>query len=237
MAKDEGKIKVLLIEDNLGIKDIVAIILELKWSGANLIHAHLGKRGVELARTELPDIIILDLGLPDITGFEVLSHVRRLSDVPVIILTARGEEKNKLEGLELGADDYIVKPFSSNELIARMKALLRRSQMTETTVRVVDKSSTKDKLRIDFSTEEVRVGGKLLKLSPREFELLSLLVTNEGKVLSNQVLLEKVFPEQKDDVRFLKVYMNRLSEKLEEAPDNPTIILNEGGQGYKFVRQ
>ena len=229
--------KVLLIEDNLGIKDIVAITLELKWSDANLIYSHLGKKGVELARTELPDIIILDLGLPDITGFEVLSHVRKFSDVPVIILTARGEEKNKLKGLELGAEDYIVKPFSSNELIARMKALLRRSQMTETTAKIIDKSSTKDKLRIDFSIKEVRVGGKLLKLSPREFELLSLLVTDEGKVLSNQVLLEKVFPEQKDDVRFLKVYMNRLSEKLEEDPDNPTIILNEGGQGYKFIGQ
>ncbi len=229
--------KVLLIEDNLGIKDMVAIILELKWSDANLIHSHLGKKGVELARTELPDIIILDLGLPDITGFEVLSHVRKFSDVPVIILTAREEEKNKLKGLELGADDYIVKPFSSNELIARMKALLRRSQMTETTAKIIDKSSTKDKLRIDFSIKEVRVGGKLLKLSPREFELLSLLVTDEGKVLSNQVLLEKVFPEQKDDVRFLKVYMNRLSEKLEDDPDNPTIILNDGGQGYKFIGQ
>ena len=229
--------KVLLIEDNLGIKDMVAIVLELKWSDANLIYSHLGKNGVELARTELPDIIILDLGLPDITGFEVLSHVRKFSDVPVIILTAREEEKNKLKGLELGADDYIVKPFSSNELIARMKALLRRSQMAETTDKIIDRASTKDKLRIDFSTEEVRIGGKLLKLSPREFELLSLLVTDEGKVLSNQVLLEKVFPEQKDDVRFLKVYMNRLSEKLEEDPDNPTIILNEGGQGYKFIGQ
>jgi len=229
--------KVLLIEDNLGIKDIVAITLELKWSDADLIHSHLGKNGVELARTKLPDIIILDLGLPDITGFEVLRHVRKFSDVPVIILTARGEEKNKLEGLDLGADDYIVKPFSSNELIARMKALLRRSQMTETTDKIIDRAPTRDKLRIDFSTEEVRIGGKLLKLSPREFELLSLLVTDEGKVLSNQVLLEKVFPEQKDDIRFLKVYMNRLSEKLEDDPDNPTIILNEGGQGYKFIGQ
>jgi two-component system KDP operon response regulator KdpE len=229
--------KVLLIEDNLGIKDIVAITLELKWSDADLIHSHLGKNGVELARTELPDIIILDLGLPDITGFEVLRHVRKFSDVPVIILTARGEEKNKLEGLDLGADDYIVKPFSSNELIARMKALLRRSQMTEKTDKIIDRAHTRDKLRIDFSTEEVRIGGKLLKLSPREFELLSLLVTDEGKVLSNQVLLEKVFPEQKDDIRFLKVYMNRLSEKLGDNPDNPTIILNEGGQGYKFIGQ
>jgi len=123
--------KALLIEDDLGIKDIVNITLELRWSEANLIYTHLGEEGVELAKTELPDIIILDLGLPDTDGFEVLSQIRGFSDVPIVILTVRGEEKDRIKGLELGADDYIIKPFSPGELIARLKALLRRSILNE----------------------------------------------------------------------------------------------------------
>jgi two-component system KDP operon response regulator KdpE len=128
----------------------------------------------------------------------------------------------------LGADDYITKPFSPGEFLARLKAVTRRSEPLESTNTVGEKPYFRGKLRIDVSTQEVSVGGNILKLSPREFELLSFLETNAGKILSNHVLLEKVFPEQSDDVRFLKVYMNRLIEKLEEDPDSPKIILNEG---------
>ena len=227
--------KALLIEDDLGIKDIVNITLELRWSEANLIHTHLGEKGVDLAKTELPDIIILDLGLPDTDGFEVLSQIRSFSDVPIVILTVRGEEKDRIKGLELGADDYIVKPFSPAELIARLKALLRRSQMSEITTKVADEPSIKDKLRIDFNSQSVSVGNKLLKLSPREYDLLYHLVNNAGIVLSKQVLMEEIFPEHGSDTQFLEVYINRLKDKLEEDPNNPTMILNEGGTGYKFV--
>ena len=231
--------KVLLIEDNSEIVDIVTITLQLRWAEVTLISTFLGNEGVELARTEQPDLIMLDLGLPDIDGFQVLSKIRAFSDVPVVILTVRGEEMDKIKGLELGADDYITKPFSPGELLARMKALLRRSSMSKTTRNVDDKSSVpsiKGKLRIDFTSGEVSIGDRLLKLGPREYELLHLLVTNEGAVLSKQTLLKKVFPEQAGDTRFVDVYINKLREKLEEKPGEPQMILKEGETGYKFVR-
>jgi len=231
--------KVLLIEDNSEIVDIVTITLQLRWAEVTLISTFLGKEGVELAKIEQPDLIMLDLGLPDIDGFQVLRQIRDFSDVPVVILTVRGEEMDKIKGLELGADDYITKPFSPGELLARMQALLRRSSVSKATGNGDDKSSVpsiKGKLRIDFTSGEVSIGDRLLKLGPREYELLHLLVTNEGVVLSKQALLEKVFPEQGGDTRFVDVYINKLREKLGENPDNPQMICKEGETGYKFVR-
>ena len=231
--------KVLLIEDNSEIVDIVTITLQLRWAEVTLISTFLGNEGVELAKTEQPDLIMLDLGLPDIDGFQVLRQIRDFSDVPVVILTVRGEEMDKIKGLELGADDYIIKPFSPGELLARMKALLRRSSMSKTTGNVEGKSSVpsiKGKLRIDFTSGEVSIGDRLLKLGPREYELLHLLVTNEGMVLSKQALLKKVFPEHEGDTRFVDVYINKLREKLEENPEKPQMLLKEGETGYKFVR-
>jgi len=227
--------KVLIIEDDPEIIDVVALTLELKWSDVNLISTFLGEKGVELAKKELPDIIILDLGLPDITGFEVLKQIRAFSDVPLVILTVRGEEMDKVRGLELGADDYMVKPFSPGELLARLKALLRRGQMPEIKAKVADKLFVRGKLRIDFTSREVSVGDKLVKLGPREYDLLYMLVTNAGVVLLNQKLLEEVFPEHRADTQFLDVYIKKLREKLEEDPDSPEMILSEGGIGYKFV--
>jgi len=231
--------KVLLIEDNSEIVEIVTITLQLRWAEVTLISTFLGNEGVELAKTEQPDLIMLDLGLPDIDGFQVLRQIRDFSDVPVVILTVRGEEMDKIKGLELGADDYIIKPFSPGELLARMKALLRRSMMSKTTGNVDDKSSVpsiKGKLRIDFASGEVSIGDRLLKLGPREYELLHLLVTNEGTVLSKQALMKKVFPEHEGDTRFVDVYINKLREKLGENLEKPQMILKEGETGYKFVR-
>jgi len=231
--------KVLLIEDNSEIVDIVTITLQLRWAEVTLISTFLGNEGVELAKTEQPDLIMLDLGLPDIDGFQVLRQIRDFSDVPVVILTVRGEEMDKIKGLELGADDYIIKPFSPGELLARMKALLRRSSMSKTTGNIEGKSSVpsiKGKLRIDFTSGEVSIGDRLLKLGPREYELLHLLVTNEGEVLSKQALLKKVFPEQEGDTRFVDVYISKLKGKLGENPEKPQMIQKEGEIGYKFVR-
>ncbi len=227
--------KVLLIEDDPDIRDIVMLTLEMRWSDVNLVSTAFGVKGVELVKTELPDIVLLDLGLPDTDGFEVLRHIREFSDVPVVIVTVRGEELDKIRGLEMGADDFVTKPFSPGELLARLQALLRRSHIAETTPGVTSKPSKRGKLRIDFTSREVTVNDKTLKLSPREYDLLYLLVTNEGQVLSNEKLLEMVFPENKGDLRFLQVYMKRLQERLEDNPDHPTMIINEGGTGYKFV--
>lgn len=232
--------KVLLVEDSTEIIDIVAVTLKLRWPNVELISSVLGKEGIELAIKELPDIVLLDLGLPDIDGFQVLRSIRDFSsEIPVAILTVRGEETDKIRGLELGADDYIVKPFSPGELLARLGALLRRShvpQTSEGTDAKLPTPSIKGRLRIDFASQQVSVGDKLLKLGPREYDLLYHLVSNEGKVVSNQTLLENVFPENREDVRFLDVYINKLREKLEANPDNPEVIINEGNTGYKFIR-
>ncbi len=228
--------KILIIEDDPKIIEIVARTLETKWSEVDLISTVYGEEGVELVKKDLPDNIILDLRLPDVDGFEVLRQIRNFSDVFLVILTARGEEDNRIRGLQEGADDYIVKPFSAGELVARMKSLIRRRRITETTAAVDMKPSTSKRLSIDFAQETARVGGKLLSMGPREYELLYLLVTSEGAVLSKQVLMKKVFPESDEgDTRFVDVYIKKLREKLEEDPDNPKMILNEGTEGYKFV--
>ncbi len=227
--------KILIIEDNPEIIETISQTFQLRWPEVNLISTFLGKEGVELAKKELPDIVILDLGLPDIDGFQVLQQIRGFSDVLLVILTVRGEEEVRIRGLEEGADDYVVKPFSPGELVARLRALLRRSQIPETTAKVADESFISGNLRIDLASQSVFIDDKLLLISPREYELLYHLVSNKGMVLSNEVLMKEVFPEHRGDTRFLEVYIKKLREKLEANPDNPKMILKEGRAGYKFV--
>ena len=199
-----------------------------------MLSATEGEKGLEVLESDAPDIIILDLGLPDIDGYDVLRQVRRFSDVPIIILTVRGEEMDKVKGLELGADDYIVKPFAPAELLARVKAVLRRAQMPE--LRGDEKPIVTPKLSINLATREVIREGKAVKLSPTEYNLLYQLARNESKVLSHQMLLEKVWgSEYTDSTEYLKVYIQRLREKLEEDPSNPKMFISERGLGYKFV--
>ena len=230
--------KILIIEDNTEIIDIVSVTLQLRWPEIELISCSLGKRGIELVEKEKPDVVLLDLGLPDIDGFQVLKNIREFSNVPVVILTVRGEETHKIRGLEFGADDYIVKPFSPGELLARLKAVIRRYQLTEQVGPSSSRSQTptiRGSLRIDVASQQVSIGDKLLRLGPREYELLRILVQADGKVVSNNTLLEKVFPEDKDDLRFLALYMKKLAEEIEVDPDKPEIIAPEG-DGYKFIR-
>jgi two-component system KDP operon response regulator KdpE len=193
-----------------------------------------GEEGLELAEIRFPDIVILDLGLPDIDGLEVLRRIRAFSSVPLIILTVRGEEIDKIKALEIGADDYIVKPFAPGEFLARVRAVVRRSQIPEALPD--EKPFIRGRLKIDFAAREVTVAGQPVKLTPSEHKLLRQLVRNEGRVLSNQVLLERVWgPEYTAETDYIKVYIQRLREKLEEDPRNPKMILSERGVGYKFV--
>ncbi len=230
--------KILIIEDTTEIIDIVSVTLQLRWPEVELISCSLGKRGVELVEMEKPDVVLLDLGLPDIDGFQVLRSIREFSNVPVIILTVRGEETHKIRGLEFGADDYIVKPFSPGELLARLKAVIRRYELTEQVGKSGGRApipTIRGTLRIDFASQQVSVGDKLLRLGPREYELLHLLVAADGKVVPDKTLLQKVFPEDKEDSRFLDLYMKKLVEELELDPEKPNIIAREG-EGYKFIR-
>lgn len=227
--------KILLIEDNPEVIEIMTLALETKWFEVSLISTLYGEEGVELAKKELPDIVILDLMLPDVNGFQVLQRIRSFSDVLLVILTAKGEEDNRIRGLQEGADDYIVKPFSASELVARMKSLIRRREITKTMAGVAAKPTSRQ-LSIDFENETATVGGQLLRMGPNHYKLFHILVTNKGVAISKQEFLKKVFPEHdENDTRIVDVYINKLREQLEEYPNNPKIIIDDGTTGYKFV--
>lgn len=162
--------KVLLIEDSPDIVESLTICFELRWPEVELISALNGKKGLKVVTTEPPDIIILDLGLPDIDGLDVLRHIRSFSKVPVIILTVRDREMDKVKGLEMGADDYITKPFSPTEFLSRVKAVVRRSQIPES--QVDEKPVVMGELMVDFTAREVSVAGKRLNLTPEAYKLL-----------------------------------------------------------------
>ena len=228
--------KILMVEDSSDLIQTVVLTLELRWPEADLISTSSGERGVALAKEQLPDIILLDLGLPDMDGFEVLRQIRGFSDVPLIILTGEGDEMAKIKGLEMGANDYIVKPFSAGEFLARVKAALRHSQTPAKTANIGKKPFIRGRLRVDFTSREVSVDDKLLKLTRIEFDLLCQLMTNEGRVFSSQELLDKVWePEHKADIEQVKVYIEHLRKNVEEIPSNPKMILNVGDTDYKFV--
>ncbi|MFC2038327.1 response regulator transcription factor [Chloroflexota bacterium] len=228
--------KFLLIEDDHEIVETINLLLEMRWTGATLISTMSGLKGVELAQTESPDAIILDLGLPDIDGFQVLDQIRGFSEVPLVILTVRGEEMMKVRGLEHGADDYVTKPFSPVELLARLKAVTRRTQISDTADNFDIKPFIKGKLRVDFSSGEVSIGGELVKINPREYDLLHLFVTNPGVLFSVEELLGNVFDQDENrDIDYLIHVINSLKEKMEKRSANPEMILEKEGEGYIFI--
>ncbi len=227
--------KFLLIEDDHEIVETINLLLEMRWEGANLISTISGQKGIELARTEDPDAIILDLGLPDIDGFQVLEQVRGFSDVPLLILTVRGEEMMKVRGLEAGADDYVTKPFSPVELLARLRAMTRRTQTADKPSDYKAKPFIRGKLRVDFSSGEMTIEGRPVKINPREYDLLELFVNNPGVEFTNEQLMEKVFDaDENRDMDYLKYMIKSLKDKVEMKSSNPEMITPVGDRGYKF---
>lgn len=227
--------KVLVIEDDPGIIEVVSLCFQLRWSGTTLISATNGAKGLELVETESPDVVILDIGLPDVDGYQVLREIRRFSDVPVIMLTVRSEDTHIARGLELGADDYITKPFSHIELLARVQAVLRRAQGLS--ISEDERPFSAGKLSVDFVRNEVLLDGKPVKLTSTERKLLYYLIRNEGRILSHESLLAKVWGETYIDARdLLRVHIQHLRQKLEDDTESPNIIVTEHGMGYKFVR-
>ena len=227
--------KVLVIEDDPGIIEVVSLCFQLRWSGTSLASAATGSKGIELVETESPDVVILDIGLPDMDGYQVLREIRRFSDVPVIMLTVRDEDTNIARGLELGADDYITKPFSHIELIARVQAVLRRVQGVSVTDD--ERPFSCGKLSVDFARNEVMLDGKPVKLTSTERKLLYYLTRNEGRILSHESLLAKVWGETYIDARdLLRVHIQHLRQKLGDDAESPNIIVTEHGMGYKFIR-
>jgi two-component system KDP operon response regulator KdpE len=210
------------------------IRLNLEHDGYDVVEAANGAQALEKMRDLMPDLILLDVMMPDLDGFETLQMIREISQVPVIMLTAKGEEEDRVRGLELGADDYITKPFSPREMVSRVKAVLRRTEMPSTPTHetlVID-----DRLKIDFDRREVWVDDQLVKLRPTEFKLLYHLVQNAGWVVPHEQLLAKVWGyEYRDETHYLRLYINYLRQKLERDPSNPEYIFTERGVGYRFV--
>jgi two-component system KDP operon response regulator KdpE len=211
------------------------IRLNLEHDGFQVIEAYRGIKAIQALRTEMPDLIILDVMMPDLDGFEVLKMIRETSNVPVIMLTAKGEEDDRVRGLELGADDYITKPFSPRELVSRVRAVLRRTEAASPASRS-ELIEVDERLKIDFGRREVWVNNALVRLRPTEYRLLYHLVQNAGWVVTYDQLLSKVWGyEYRDEPHYVRLYINYLRQKLEEDPSNPRYILTERGIGYRFI--
>ena len=221
--------RILVVDDDRQIVRLVQSYLEQ--AGMTTLAAYDGEDALRVIRSERPDLIVLDLMLPKLDGFEVCKRIREFSLVPVVMLTARGEQVDKLRGFEAGADDYLTKPFSPPELLARVRAVLRRVQQSgpssaPSVVRCGE-------LTIDFVRRRVMVKDELVKLTPTEFQLLQQLAMNAGKVLSHTELLTSVWgPEYRDDRDYLWAYVRHLRRKLEPDPEHPRHILSEPGYGY-----
>ncbi|HCU57665.1 MAG TPA: DNA-binding response regulator [Anaerolineaceae bacterium] len=226
------KYRILVVDDERRMVGFIR--LNLEQDGFEVIEAFNGTDALNRLRDSLPDLILLDVMMPDIDGFEVLRTIREISQVPVIMLTAKGEEDDKVKGLELGADDYVTKPFSPRELVSRVKAVLRRgATFEEDEEGVID---VDDRLKIDFGRREVWVDGKLIKLRPTEYRLLYHLVRNAGWVLTHDQILTKVWGyEYRDEPHYVRLYINYLRKKIEKDPADPSYILTERGVGYRFV--
>jgi DNA-binding response OmpR family regulator len=221
--------RILVVDDDPLILRLVRVHLEK--AGYRILTAMNGEDALNLVAAQSPDLVVLDLMLPKMDGYEVCRNIREFSLVPVVMLTAKGEQVDKLRGFEMGADDYLTKPFGPPELLARVQAVLRRSQQgaapsTPAVVRC-------GRISIDFVRRRVTAGDETVKLTPTEFKVLQQLALNAGKVLSHTDLLTKVWgPEYRDDREYLWAYIRHLRRKLEADPDRPVHILSEPGVGY-----
>ena len=233
MANDRLRDRRILVVDDEE-RMVRFIRLNLEHDGFRVIEAFNGTQAINKIRASLPDLILLDIMMPDIDGFEVLRTIREVSSVPVIMLTAKGEEDDRVRGLELGADDYVTKPFSPRELVSRVRAVLRRTETAAGSTHGV--IEVDERLKLDFDRREIWVGGELVQLRPTEYRLLYHLVQNAGWVISHDQLLSKVWGyEYRDEPHYVRLYINYLRKKLEEDPSNPKYILTERGVGYRFV--
>jgi two-component system KDP operon response regulator KdpE len=226
-----GNGTILLIEDEPQMRRFLRVTLQSY--GYSLIEAATGQEGLTQAATRKPDVVLLDLGLPDIDGLEVLSKIREWSQTPVIILSARGQEQDKIKALDAGADDYLTKPFGAGELLARIRVALRHidTQQGGQTEPIF----VLDTLRVDLSKRQVFIKDIEVHLTPIEYRLLTYLIKNAGKVVTHNQLLKEVWgPAYAGQTHYVRVYMGMLRHKLEEDPSRPRFFINEPGVGYRL---
>lgn len=225
----DAAVRILVIDDDQKIRQLLRISLKLYH---HTVHeASTGQEGIEATILHQPDLLLLDLGLPDMSGLEVIQQLRKWTNTPILVLSVRDKETDKIAALDAGADDYVTKPFSMGELIARMRVALRHvPEPSESPV-----FETGD-LQVDFARRQVRMAGALVQLTPIEYDLLKTLVTHAGKVMTRRHLLREVWgQEHQDQVHWLRVHMSNLRAKIEPDPANPRYIITESGVGYRLL--
>ncbi|MEK7353538.1 MAG: response regulator transcription factor [Chloroflexota bacterium] len=233
MTKIASIDKILIVEDDRNLLDTIKYNLHKE--GYDVTTAADGARALEIARREKPDLIILDVMLPEVSGLEVCRILRKEMTTPILMLTARVAETDKIVGLEIGADDYMTKPFSLRELVARVRAMLRRAKMAETQPGVKGDLLTIGDIKIDIARHQTSKGATILELTPKEFDLLTFLARNKGFVFSRNQLLEKVWGyDFTGDTRTVDVHVRWLRQKIETDPSNPRYLITVRGTGYKF---
>ncbi len=239
--QSESTQRILVVDDEASIRRILET--RLKMAGYDVVTAEDGEEAVELFNKTNPDIVILDVMMPKMDGYGVTREIRRVSDIPIIILTALGDVSERITGLELGADDYVIKPFSPKELEARVKAVLRRTVSKDITVPTGGKTAknviTTGNIKIDTARRQVYRKNERIRLTGMEFSLLELLVNNSGSAFSRNEILQHVWaypPDHRIDTRVVDVHISRLRSKLETDPANPELILTARGIGYMFQR-
>ncbi len=226
--------RILVVDDEPDVVESVRLGFALQWREVEVLGAGEADAALDIVEREAPDIVLLDIGLPGRDGFEVLRELREFSDVPVVMLTARDDAMDKVKGLELGADDYVTKPFNHLELMARVRAVLRRHDMPAPASRAP--SFRSGDLEVDFARQEARLRGERLDLTPTEYKLLYHLVRNAGHVLQHGTLLAKVWGrEYMDETDYVRVYIRRLRDKLGDDPEHPRYIQTERRLGYRFI--
>ena len=230
-----NKLQILVVEDDAPVRNLITTTL--KAHDYKHIIAENGEEAIRQASTCNPDIVLLDLGLPDMDGVEVIERIRTWSDMPIIVISARSEDSDKIEALDNGADDYLTKPFSVEELLARLRVTGRRLAMMQANVGANESVFTNGKLKIDYAAGCAFIDEEELHLTPIEYKLLCLMSQNVGKVLTHTFITQKVWGSSWDnDVASLRVFMATLRKKLEAAPDSPQYIQTHIGVGYRMMR-
>ncbi len=221
---------ILLVEDEAQMRRFLRATLGAQ--GFTLVESETGADGIAQAAARVPDVVLLDLGLPDMDGIEVTRRIREWTQIPIVVLSARGQEDDKINALDAGADDYLTKPFGAGELLARIRVALRHASRVGSAAEPV---FSEGELTVDFAKRQVTVGGEEVHLTPIEYKLLVHLVQNAGKVLTHRQLLREVWgPNATEHTQYLRVYMNQLRHKLEREPARPRVLLTEPGVGYRL---